>query len=128
MALKPSLDLALAACCLRITLPGNWQLHDVNSWDEFWKGRGSAIRTIRHRGKKYWVEVSRSREDDFAALVAFGLNGRGARWYSHFNLHLSDPREGYKRGNATTLGGVGVITRIDKALAGLKARSEKLAG
>lgn len=117
MAYKPALDLKLALCCMRFTLPGNWQLLDTTkTWEDFEVGNARAVRTIRHAGKKYWVEVSMREIDSFAKFVAFGtLANPKTEYYAHFNLCLDDPRRG-RSVHAATLGGVGVITRISDVL------------
>ena len=117
MAFKPVLDLKLALCCMRFTLPGNWQLLDTSkTWKDFEAGSARAVRTVRHAGKKYWVEVGMNEIDGFAKLVAFGMFANPkAEYYAYFNLYSSDPRQ-ERPVHAATLGGVGVITRIGDVL------------
>ncbi len=117
MTFKPGLDTSLALCCMRPVLPGNWKLVDESkSWEDFSTGRVSAVRTIRHRGKRYWVTVGMNEIDGFAKLVAYGLLANPKTEYNaFFNLYSTDPRQQHPV-HAATLGGVGVITRIDKAI------------
>lgn len=117
MAFKPVLDVKLALCCMRATLPGNWQLLDTDkTWNDFEVGDARAVRTIRHAGKKYWVEVRMSEVDGLAKLVAYGAFANPKpEYYAYFNLYSTDPRHG-RPVHAATLGGVGVVTRIGRAL------------
>lgn len=112
MALALQLDMELALCCARFTLPGNWQPVG-GTWEDFNIGRVPVTRPIRHRGKRLWVTASNEMEDGFAAFVARGLAGGRPKCYRQFSLHRSDPRlvapGEMSQGN---LGGVGVITRI----------------
>lgn len=127
MALALQLDLELALCCARFTLPGNWQPVG-GTWEDFGIGRVPVVRTIRHRGKRLWVTASNETEDGFAAFVARGLAGGGPKRYRHFHLHRSDPRLAAPGKMAPgNLGGVGVITRIGTVIAeeGWNTRSVK---
>jgi len=117
MAFAPQLDLELALCCARFTLPGNWQAVG-GTWQDFIEGRVSVVRPIWHRGKRFWVSATNEREDGLAALLARGLAGGAPRRYRHFQLHRTNPRltpPGKIRPG--TLGGVGVITRIGTVIA-----------
>ena len=122
MTFQPTLDTKLALCCLRVTLPGDWQLQDPGAtWDDFKVGRTEAIRAIRHRGEKLWVTARMVEVDNFAKMVAYGAQANLEReFFTHFNLYTSDPREG-KPKYGFALGGVGVVTRIQEVLA-LRAR------
>jgi hypothetical protein len=113
VAFKPALDLEACINNRRPFLPGNWQLIR-GSWDQFEKGGAEAVRTIRHRGRTYWLSAEMTRVDGFAGLVAFGMfAGMMPKYYTSYCLHRVDPRsDEYTYRDGTMLGSLTTIKKV----------------
>jgi hypothetical protein len=116
MALKPSFDLELMVNNRRPFLPGNWQVADGGTWKQFEGGQATAVRAIRHGGRRYWITATVRPVSGFANFMAYGsLACLASSTYADYEIHRVDPRsDEYTFRDSMNLGS---LTTIDKVIA-----------